>query len=138
MNTHKTDGPMSKVDRAALRALAEAATPGGWAHEADIREDRCGKSEVVGWNINSGTQEIIGCEGILGDGKPDAAYIAAAHPAAVLELLDEVARLREALHLAEQFIVNGCDLGFIRMPDRGDPALHTLPAIRAALGRPGA
>ncbi|WP_165183844.1 hypothetical protein [Caulobacter soli] len=40
-----------------------------------------------------------------------------------------------ALRAAEQFILNGTELGFIRMPDKGDPALDTLPAIQAAIAR---
>lgn len=42
---------------------------------------------------------------------------------------------RDALERAEQFIVNGVDLGFIRLPDAdvSDPAHDTLPAIRKAL-----
>jgi hypothetical protein len=49
----------------------------------------------------------------------------------------EAARLRAALKRAEQFIVNGTELGFIRMPnpDTPDTAHETLPAIRAALAR---
>jgi hypothetical protein len=48
---------------------------------------------------------------------------------------EEVERLREALKAAEQFIANGIEMGFIRMPDDGtpDPAHNTLPMIRAAL-----
>lgn len=49
-------------------------------------------------------------------------------------LREENLRLREALLLAGQFIVNGTELGFIRMPDKNDSALDTLPKIRAALG----
>ncbi|MDB5552803.1 MAG: hypothetical protein JWL86_2787 [Rhizobium sp.] len=45
-----------------------------------------------------------------------------AHEALVLALLH-----------AEQFIVNGTEYGFIRMPNVPDPALDTLPKIRAAL-----
>ena len=39
---------------------------------------------------------------------------------------------------AEQFIVNGCELGFIRMPDADTPdsAHDTLPASGAALAAP--
>jgi hypothetical protein len=45
--------------------------------------------------------------------------------------------LLAALKKAEQFIVNGVELGFIRMPDLGtpDPAHDTLPAIRAAISK---
>lgn len=44
-------------------------------------------------------------------------------------------RLREALKRADQFITNGIDLGFIRMPDPGsdDPALETPEIVRSAL-----
>lgn len=41
--------------------------------------------------------------------------------------------LEGALRKAEQFIVNGVELGYIRLPTPPDPALDTLPAIRAAL-----
>ena len=45
------------------------------------------------------------------------------------------AALVEALEHARQFIRNGIDLGFIRMPDADapDPAHETLPKIDAAL-----
>ena len=39
----------------------------------------------------------------------------------------------EALRKARMFIENGTELGYIRLPDDGDPALKTLPAITAAL-----
>lgn len=41
--------------------------------------------------------------------------------------------LEQALRMSEQFINNGVELGYIRLPDSPDPALETLPAIRAAL-----
>ncbi len=53
--------------------------------------------------------------------------------------LAEVARQRDAmlaaLRRAEQFIANGVELGFIRMPDPSTPdsAHETLPAIRVAI-----
>lgn len=34
---------------------------------------------------------------------------------------------------AEEFICNGIEFGYIRMPGSGDSALETLPAIRAAI-----
>lgn len=45
-----------------------------------------------------------------------------------------------ALEKAEQFIANGVELGFIRMPDAStpDPAHDTLPAIRAAIAKASA
>lgn len=49
----------------------------------------------------------------------------------------EVAALVEALRAADQFITNGIELGYIRMPDPGTPdsALKTPGIIRAALAR---
>lgn len=48
--------------------------------------------------------------------------------------------LLAAMRRAEQFISNGIELGFIRMPDASTPdsAHDTLPAIRAALAKAGA
>lgn len=45
--------------------------------------------------------------------------------------------LYEALRKAEEFIVNGIEFGFIRMPDASTPdsAHATLPAIRVALAK---
>lgn len=42
-----------------------------------------------------------------------------------------------ALMKAKQFIVNGVELGFIRMPDTStpDPAHETLPIIEAAIAK---
>jgi len=47
------------------------------------------------------------------------------------------AKQREALDAAKQFIENGVELGYIRLPDQesGDPALLTLPKICAALNQ---
>lgn len=47
----------------------------------------------------------------------------------------DVAELRRALEAADQFITNGIELGFIRMPspDTPDPAHKTPEIIRAAL-----
>ncbi len=45
----------------------------------------------------------------------------------------EIARLTQALLKAKQFIENGTELGYIRLPDPPDSALETLPLIIAAL-----
>lgn len=42
-------------------------------------------------------------------------------------------KIMDALKSAEMFIVNGTELGYIHMPDPPDPALQTLPKIRAAI-----
>lgn len=47
---------------------------------------------------------------------------------------DRIETLEGALRVAERFIVNGVELGFIRMPETAtDPAHETLPTIRQAL-----
>lgn len=54
---------------------------------------------------------------------------------------DEVIReLVHALRRADQFITNGIEFGFIRMPDAGtpDPAHETPGIIHAALRKAGA
>lgn len=43
--------------------------------------------------------------------------------------------LYEALKAAEQFISNGIELHFIRMPEPPASAIETLPKIRAALAK---
>lgn len=96
---------MSALDLAALRALAERATPGPWKwgepHEhARYKEMKSG--DVTIFDDGSACDEYTA---FVRD--EDAAYIAAAHPAAVLSLITaaervpaleaENARLREAL-----------------------------------------
>jgi hypothetical protein len=46
---------------------------------------------------------------------------------------DVRAEMLAALKKAREFIVNGVEFGYIRLPDRGDTALDTLPAIEAAI-----
>lgn len=50
-------------------------------------------------------------------------------------LVDQHAAMLKALKRADQFISNGIELGFIRMPDAGvpDPAHETPGIIRAAI-----
>lgn len=73
-----------------------------------------------------------GAQGMAAMGQHEAAITAwnrrATPPAAVTALV-------EALEAADQFIRNGIELGFIRMPDAGtpDPALKTPAMIEAAL-----
>ena len=59
-----------------------------------------------------------------------------ATPAEVAALRARVAELEAALRTADQFITNGIELGYIRMPSPGggDPALLSPGIIRAALG----
>lgn len=53
------------------------------------------------------------------------------------QLMAAAPELLKALETARLFIVNGIELGFIRMPhsDTPDPAHGTLPAIDAAIAK---
>lgn len=52
----------------------------------------------------------------------------------IAALRKRVEELEGALKRAEQFISNGIEMGYIAEPQRGDPAMDTLPAIRTVLG----
>lgn len=73
-----------------LRKLAEAATPGPWFVRHAATDD--GLSEVEDGRMHG--LFPFNCEA------HDAAFIAAANPKTVLELLDEVTKLREAMRTA--------------------------------------
>lgn len=81
-----------------LRALAEAATPGPWLRTAEGTAVMTGYRDERGTMIPSNWKR--GGHPVLISRKAsfdDAAYIAAAHPAAIIGLLDENDRLRAAL-----------------------------------------
>ena len=84
---------MSTTDRDELRKLAEAATPGPW--EADGGEISQHWSRPEPWREIIGTRVACGsyCYGGTAQGverTEDAEFIAAANPAAVLGLLDQL------------------------------------------------
>lgn len=82
-----------KIDLKELEALARAATPGPW-HAQDQHADN-GEFSHVGVETDDG-MEIIGEE--LGPGDADTRFIAAANPAAVLELI-ALARQADTIHI---------------------------------------
>lgn len=49
------------------------------------------------------------------------------------QIPDAAVRALEALKKAEMFIENGVEYGFIRLPEKPDPALDTLPQVKAAI-----
>lgn len=109
-----------------LKRLAEAATPGPWyAEGGTINKD------VI--YVYSERSDFEVCHGDASDSD----YIAAANPAAILELIRQWDELLAALREARMFIRNGIELGFIRMPDADtpDPAHDTLPHIEAVIAR---
>ena len=98
-------GPDVRALAARLLALAEQATPGPWVNYGDVlREEwRASKTEEIRCGDGSGSDDSIVVCWPGFDGQPNAranaAYIAAAHPAAIIELLDALttatARLAE-------------------------------------------
>jgi hypothetical protein len=101
------------IDTQSLRAIARAATPGPWAVQTDLhphmfggahKENRIRTDWIHGqlrdyYPIITGSFGIPAVKGgptihMVSLSAADAAHIAAAHPAAVLALLDEIDRLR--------------------------------------------
>jgi hypothetical protein len=104
-------------------------TPGPWI----IQDEREMCDEIwigvehpeVGFVSHAAVRSGCGEADELGDMEANAALI--------VKAVNGLEKMREALEAAEQFIVNGVEFGFIRMPDKDDSALDTLPKIRAAL-----
>ncbi len=105
---------MDDIKRAALRKAASEATQGEWVADeatpytsdmgpfddfgASVYADHLyGKAIVVG----GAQDEQGGAVGVLTN--EDARYIALAHPAAILALLDECERMREALTALQSY-----------------------------------
>lgn len=128
---------MSNINYQALRMAAENATPGEWC------SDDYGLIADAGLNAN---YYIASCSGP--DNRANKRFIAAANPATVLALLDEReaqskriaelddnraalaeenARLKAICEDRRTFIMNGVQLGFIKVPTvEIDPALETI------------
>lgn len=135
------DGGAMNTDE--LRRLAQAATPGEW--EQYLYEDHdgppaCDDIGVQASNTDAHALEVL-CTMEWSSSHPrdftrdqataNAAYIAAAHPAAVLALLDDVDRLRAALREAVQQAVEFDGLDTTKL---GPQHWHSI--ARAALGQP--
>jgi len=95
---------MTPTELASLEALAKAATPGEWTNnwtgnETDAMD--CVSSVAVGM-IADCSQPVLYSEAVTVNPKANAAYIAAANPAAILSLIEENKRMREAIETAVQ------------------------------------
>lgn len=104
-----------EAGRAAAPPEPERATP---AHTHTSGPWQADKHRVFN---GTGTEQICNC--YTGNAFANACLIAAAPS------------MLAALKRAKQFIENGVELGFIRLPDASTPdsAHETLPAIRAAI-----
>lgn len=92
---------MMTDDRAELRRLAEAATPGARTVEHDGNEQACLCTDTGETLIAVFPHQCVESIRLLREA--DAAYIAAADPATVLGLLDEVERLRHLVDSAAEY-----------------------------------
>ncbi len=129
---------MNAEQRAALREAAEKATPGAW----EVIPDGDWGCEVV---QKGRAYPVCMCEQDDGEvADANARYIALANPAAVLALLDECERMREALAIADSLPELVLAVSRAPLGDRLECANNALSAahkrlrdIRAAL-EPGA
>lgn len=86
---------MTPTELASLEALAKAATPGDWEVIASTRGDW--PSLYVRGATDEGIVAMV-MQGVIKDRfRHNASYIAAANPAAILSLIEERERMREAL-----------------------------------------
>lgn len=90
------------VDVDDLKRLAEAATQGAWTCNSpfDVHCDGCGDVVCDAYDIESDDEHqtaYIQVCGMQSFAEPNARYIAAANPQAILELLAERKRLRSLL-----------------------------------------
>lgn len=145
------------VARAPAAALVERATPERWTErdEASAFLERRGyrRCDIAACNCNSWhgghaeqrlgeIEDALSEAGVEMNGKTirmgvsevllqrDEALAAVADRATAPAPLEQLVK---ALTLARQFIVNGVEFGYIRMPTGEDSANDTLPAIDAAL-----
>jgi hypothetical protein len=70
----------------------------------------------------------------------DSGHVGSFETAEDARLASAAPEMFDALRLARMFIINGIELGFIRMPDKSthDPVHDTLPSIEAALAKAAA
>jgi hypothetical protein len=109
-------------------------TPGPWTLETvKTSSGICHKVGPFPWRPNKQNHACIYVDNHSHDASAprDQELLANAH------LIAAAPELLAALRKAEQFIANGVELGFIRMPDPDTPdsAHDTLPAIRAAIAK---
>ena len=121
----------------AWEGLAELVeTPGAHWRLTDSPEDDCVDVPVA--DLRLALSELSRLQAERDRAKADA-DLCAEHWAAEIERSNSIgamaATMHAALKKAERFIVNGVEMGFIRMPDADtpDPAHDALPAIQAAL-----
>lgn len=105
---------------AELRKLAEAATPGPWESDDTTVSQHWSRPEPWLDVVNDEIACMAYCYG--GSVRPierpeDAAYIAAANPTAVLELLDRLEAAETALERTRTLVADGGDYHYAAVDD---------------------
>jgi hypothetical protein len=105
-------------------------TPGPWTAETTLLVDSQPIAFAIMANADCQGHPVAEVEGNTSCREPG-------EWAANARLIAAAPEMYEALKAAEQFISNGIEVGFIRMPDADtpDPAHNTLPAVRAAIAK---
>ena len=131
------------VDHAELRRLAEAATPGPWYRGHN--ENGASQGEMSVWPDSHMIGGLIAkagwqmpWEGWFEQPAKDAAYIAAANPAVMVALLNEIDALQEAYDRATRLHAATCrELQALRaapvLPDRGWRPIESAPRDGAGI-----
>lgn len=126
---------MSKFDE--LKKLAEAATVGVWTAEPPAEDFERDGGEQYHWSVRAPyptslmiSYQLCKLSSLNNNEEEDAAYIAAANPAAILELLAIQAQLVEALKgLDDSF----CSINEFSTKEERHQARMNLMAARAAV-----
>lgn len=84
------------IDTKALRELAQKATPGPWKNGGTVEQDGGEYKDIIPTTVNCGTYCYGGS--VERAEEADLEFIAAANPAVVLALLDELQAMREDLN----------------------------------------
>jgi len=99
----KTLSPV--VDVEALKKLAEKATPGPWRVGKFMPAETIGRHQVMAIDGQNFPYVILeGNQNFIEEAECNAAYAAAANPAAILELLEQRRLLLEALKESYEYI----------------------------------
>jgi len=87
------------------------------------------------WTYRAGSGTVHRNDGVSGD--VVARYVDQANAEFICRAVNNFDELLAALKAANQFIANGIELGFIRMPDpcSNDPALRTPDMVAAAIAK---
>lgn len=130
---------MSKFDE--LKKLADAATPGIWTAEPPAEDYERDGGEQYHWSVRAPyptpptiSYQLCRLSSLNNNEEEDAQFIAAANPAAVLELLTILAQLVAVLSKSKRYVSGAYECAF---PDEEENA-QVLIDIDAAIAATGA